>query len=237
MVSEELSYQTDPLMSDDKDLESIISNKIREYHYPYGRFRPAQDALEYEVRKFQLGLDGDITDYQGPPSPELDKRWSDLYNMGISRIPLSMAAKLPNKTVLFPHDDQKRYLIELDVFHQLHCLNMIRQALHPEYYKPHHPGPNPGDEDEILGNDHIDHCVDAIRQSLTCNADISVLTWGWSKEKKKNLEMGTIVHTCRRFDKIQEWAREHAVYHIMDAGHREMNDPLDPETWIDGFTG
>lgn len=39
---------------------------------------------------------------------------------------------------------------------------MVRKALHPEYYKPHHPGPSPGDQDEILGTDHIDHCIDVI---------------------------------------------------------------------------
>lgn len=40
-----------------------------------------------------------------------------------------MASKLPNKTVLFPHDAEKRYLIELDVFHQLHCLVMLSHVL------------------------------------------------------------------------------------------------------------
>lgn len=114
---------------------------------------------------------------------------------------------------------------------------MIRKALHPEYYRPEHPGPNPGDQDEILGADHIDHCVDAIRQSLMCSADISVLTWTWNENKRQNMEMGTILHTCRKFDKIQMWARKHAVYHNMDAGYREMNDPLDPSTWTDGFSG
>ncbi|KAK3317707.1 hypothetical protein B0T19DRAFT_435447 [Cercophora scortea] len=205
--------------------------------FPQMLYSPAQDALEYEVRKFRLGLDGDTTEFQGQPSPELDKNWSNLYDMGINLIPRGMAAKLPNKTIIFPHDEQRRYLVELDVFHQLHCLNMIRQALHPEYYKPHTPGPHPGEEDELLGHDHVDHCVDAIRQSLMCNADISVLTWRWNRKQKKNMEMGTILHTCRRFDKIQDWARKHAVYHNMDNEHREMNDPLDPDTWVDGFSG
>lgn len=41
---------------------------------------PAQGVLEYEVRKFRLGLDGDLTEFQGPPSPELDSHWSSLYD-------------------------------------------------------------------------------------------------------------------------------------------------------------
>ncbi|KAK3322987.1 hypothetical protein B0H66DRAFT_621021 [Apodospora peruviana] len=197
-------------------------------------YSPAQDMLEYETRTFQLGLGTDLTEYQGRPSPELDRQ--DHQQVGISLIPRSMAAQLPNKTVIFPHDKQRRYIIELDVFHQLHCLNMIRKALHPEYYKPHAAGPNPGDEDELLGPEHIDHCGDAMRQSLMCNSDVRVLVWTWNKEKQRNIEVGQIAHTRRRFDKIQAWARERAIYEGFDAAYRELNDPLDPDTWVDGFS-
>ena len=40
-------------------------------------------------------------------------------------IPQEQAAKLVNRTVLYPHDEQRRYVIEIDVFHQLHCLVTI----------------------------------------------------------------------------------------------------------------
>ena len=39
---------------------------------------PAQDILEYQVRKFNNGVNNTI--YQGVPSPEVDRAWSDLYN-------------------------------------------------------------------------------------------------------------------------------------------------------------
>ena len=39
---------------------------------------PAQGALEYQVRKFNNGVNNTI--YQGIPSPEVDKAWTDLYN-------------------------------------------------------------------------------------------------------------------------------------------------------------
>jgi hypothetical protein len=166
-------------------------------------------------------------------------------------IPEEQAAKLPNKTIMFPHDSQRRYLMNLDVFHQLHCLNMIRKALHPEYYKPMNPGEHTGDEDELLGFSHIDHCVDSIRQSLMvstfmisqisylsaplpglivskCTADISVLNWEWSDNRRKNQPIGNGYHTCRRFDKIQDWARQRATYLEMDFEYRTLNDPLNP---------
>jgi hypothetical protein len=37
-------------------------------------------------------------------------------------IPKEQAAQLANKTIIFPHDRERRYIVELDVFHQLHCL-------------------------------------------------------------------------------------------------------------------
>ena len=40
----------------------------------------------------------------------------------IQLIPKEKAANLTNKTVIFPHDEQRRYAVEVDVFHQLHCL-------------------------------------------------------------------------------------------------------------------
>ncbi|ETS85646.1 hypothetical protein PFICI_03671 [Pestalotiopsis fici W106-1] len=147
-----------------------------------------------------------------------------------------MAKKLPNRTAMIPHDEEKRYIMQLDVFHQLHCLNAIRKALHPDYYTVSSQ-PDPNDDGGVLEPHHIDHCVDTIRQSLMCNADISPLTWMWDDERAKILAKGTIVHTCRRFDKIQEWASRYNYGKMMDSTQKAVNDPLDPETWTEGFSG
>lgn len=141
--------------------------------------------------------------------------------------------------------------MELDVFHQLHCLvnipspketrddltfkNMIRHALSPEHYKGYMPGLD--GEDELLGFHHINHCVDAIRQSLMCSVDVSVLTWRWDETKQINAERGTILHTCRNFDKIRDWAWEHAITDTFDMDYHVRNDPLDNLTWINGYRG
>ncbi|CZT12549.1 uncharacterized protein RCO7_11740 [Rhynchosporium graminicola] len=210
-------------------------SELRKPMYPQLTYSPVQHLLEYEERVFQLGFAPDTTEYQGQPSPELDEKWLELYRMGISRVPLETAKHLINKTVLFPHDEEKNYVIELDVFHQLHCLNMIRKALHPDYYKPHMIAAD--GEDELLGFHHIDHCVDTIRQSLMCSVDVSVLTWEWNEERQQNLEKGAIVHTCRNFDKVRDWAKTHAIDQWFDLWHHEINDPLDTSTWEESYTG
>ena len=54
---------------------------------------PAQGALEYQVRKFNNGINNTI--YQGIPSPEVDKAWTDLYN-GMRAISLFFQVLYPN---------------------------------------------------------------------------------------------------------------------------------------------
>jgi hypothetical protein len=46
------------------------------------------------------------------------------------------AQQIPNRTAALPESEGK-YLMELDVFHQLHCLNILRKSLWPDYYAGH----------------------------------------------------------------------------------------------------
>ncbi|KZP06292.1 hypothetical protein FIBSPDRAFT_842279 [Athelia psychrophila] len=122
---------------------------------------PAYDAVEYELRKFSRARW--MTPWHGPPSDAVDDAWEALYNFGVSKIPKSDAAKMLNRTVAIPGDEEN-YVIALDVFHQLHCLNVIRQALAPDYYpmlRINHDF------------DHVDHCVNSLRESLMCSVDIT----------------------------------------------------------------
>jgi hypothetical protein len=54
--------------------------------------------------------------------------------VGVTWIGAEAASKIPNATRPLP-DDPDRYIVELDVFHQIHCLNSVRKALYRERYK------------------------------------------------------------------------------------------------------
>lgn len=73
----------------------------------------------------------------------------------------------------------------------------IRQAFYPEYYP--HPV-NPG---------HVMHCINSVRQSLMCMADISVINWEWDEQLDILIESKGNTHTCRDFERIKQWALEH----------------------------
>lgn len=53
--------------------------------------------------------------------------------VGISSISGAEATDLPNKTSAVPNQTDE-FVIELDVFHQLHCLNSLRKSLYLERY-------------------------------------------------------------------------------------------------------
>ena len=148
-------------------------------------------------------------------------RKPDAYN----KVPREQAALMPNKT--YPVlGEEDHYMVALDVFHQLHCLvcpgslpsylstqlgtsyqNQMRKAMYPERY-PNTP--------EGIHTPHMRHCISSIRQSLMCSADISPIVWQWSERSLAAKERSDVVHTCRNFDKIKEWARIHLLDHQQD---------------------
>ncbi|KZS89689.1 hypothetical protein SISNIDRAFT_224893 [Sistotremastrum niveocremeum HHB9708] len=172
-------------------------------------YSPAQSALRYERKTFdKVGIRGP---YHNPPSDEKDALWESLYHVGVSWITKDEAALLPNWTEPLPgHEKDEHYLINLDVFHQLHCLNFIRKALNPERYGPAGLGP-PLYKDDPTPFDHTDHCVNIIRENIMCNADITPNVWQWNEERQVIFPHFDTIRTCRNFDAIYDWAKEREV--------------------------
>ncbi|KIM85848.1 hypothetical protein PILCRDRAFT_347779 [Piloderma croceum F 1598] len=162
-------------------------------------YTPVQDILEYETKLFLHS--SDISRYHNPPSEAGDQAWRDLYKFGVSRIPKSQAALMVNRTIAIP-GDEGNYVVILNVFHDLHCLNKIRQALHPDYYNQSHV---------TNGFDHIDHCISSIRQSLMCSADVTPMVWTWDEEAQRTFPRSDTLHSCRNFEKIREWAKDNQL--------------------------
>lgn len=98
-------------------------------------------------------------------------------------------------------------------------------ALWPERYKPedHMGGEHLG---SLLDQLHLDHCIDQLRQSLMCSSDVSTVFLQWSPEEQKHVAMTSTTHTCRNFEKIQDWASNHGAKVKWDATMR-VKDPLD----------
>lgn len=62
---------------------------------------------------------------------------------------------------------------------------------------------------EHLSMIHMDHCIDQLRQSLACSSDVTPIPYVWYPQYNSTLPQTGITHTCRNFDAIRDWAREH----------------------------
>ncbi|KZT35595.1 hypothetical protein SISSUDRAFT_1064338 [Sistotremastrum suecicum HHB10207 ss-3] len=175
-------------------------------------YSPVNNVVRNEVRVFSHALSR--SKFHGPPTNETDEAWEALYEGGISSIHVSQAVLLPNWTEAIP-GNESYYAVALDVFHQLHCLNLIRKALLPERYGPPDnvitvPGEN------SVQFDHVDHCINSVRESLMCNADVAVNVWQWDDKKKRTKPRVDVLHTCKNWGDILDWATEHTMISGLD---------------------
>jgi hypothetical protein len=92
------------------------------------------------------------------------------------------------------------YMAEIDVFHQLHCLNALRKTsiLNYDYYW----GSEWGYDPPVLFALHIDHCLDIPRQSIMCHADVEALTYNWRKTQHNPFPDTGVEKVCRDFDAL-----------------------------------
>ncbi|KAK7019620.1 hypothetical protein R3P38DRAFT_3319284 [Favolaschia claudopus] len=162
-------------------------------------YSPVEHLVEEKLKVYPLGFGKDLSPFQVPSSPALDKAWEDLYDFGISRISKSEAAKLPNKTSPIP-GDPGYYIAELDTQCFMSCI-----ALDPEYY------PEWNIKLVKHSREHVSHCVDWLRQSIMCHVDTSVIVWQWNDRIKQSTPKARIPHVCRKFEPIWEWGRVNAM--------------------------
>ncbi|KAF2102662.1 hypothetical protein NA57DRAFT_71651 [Rhizodiscina lignyota] len=150
--------------------------------------------------------------YMGTDIERLDAMWADLYDYGTSAISPAENSKLLNSTLPSPKDNNT-YVVELQVFHDLHCLNMIRKTAYPdqypemwEYYE------NGTVNHNSLPSFHLDHCIDSLRQGLMCTADVTPVVFHHNADDPYHIfPQIWSTRTCRDFDRIKEWAIDRQI--------------------------
>lgn len=74
-----------------------------------------------------------------------------------------------------------------------------------------------------------------------CHVDVTPYTWRWNSTTESMQNSFATPHTCRNFNAVRDWARPENnggnVSLGFDASFREMNDPLDGTTWLEGYQG
>ncbi|KAF7943964.1 hypothetical protein EAE96_010377 [Botrytis aclada] len=151
--------------------------------------------------------------YAAAFSPEIDSAWDDLMPAGRGFILVEDPKKYGLRPGLPSVNGPDRYSVS--VFHQLHCLGMIRESYNSVLMgvRLHIHG----DEDlsdsaaQESEKEHISHCFDYLRQAMMCSVDMTI-EWAMEMPDGKppfTVDGWGITHTCRDWELVLKWMGEH----------------------------
>ncbi|KAF2196599.1 hypothetical protein GQ43DRAFT_382898 [Delitschia confertaspora ATCC 74209] len=174
-------------------------------------YSPAVHIVEYEHTQFKLASPLNSSAYVGF-GPDVDNAWNRISYVpdvfvnddGMKKLHKPMDSMMTDD----PKTGEPGYRVGLEVFHQLHCLNLLRQATRPDHYR--RLGGDLADQPEMLRG-HLDHCIEILRLNLQCHSDIHAFTF----HEKEGLEGPWPDYeshrVCRNFEGLLEWTKENGL--------------------------
>ncbi|KAI0468035.1 hypothetical protein F4859DRAFT_222768 [Xylaria cf. heliscus] len=174
---------------------------------------PAFEAVEIVDVQFENQF-MEKSMYRGPPTVEREKAWLSLWNFGPVNIPDNRLATLnKSRETTWQHTKPEvggGVVGSLEVFHHLHCLDLIRRYTYRDKWDYSKSPAWDGTPQQIL--DHVDHCINSLRIFLQCKADIEP----YLVRKDERLPLGidpdfNTQHKCVNFEKLRKWAKENEL--------------------------
>jgi len=183
-----------------------------EFMKKFSAYSPAVDAVKYERVKFNATM-GEGSPYVGY-GPEVDKAWHAIsYDIGDQVITDAerQIIGMPDTHLraVDPKTGVEGYRVGLEVFHQLHCINLLRQVTYKDYYVKLGNGNFAGGDADLQM--HTDHCLEILRKNIECNADVGVFTFYLLEGDPLPWPELNTYHQCRNFDRVREWALDNSV--------------------------
>ena len=149
------------------------------------------------------------------PSPSVDAAWDRISTRNpivIGRSDVLALGKDPDNAARWPASfGADKYVGKIDVFHQIHCLNMLRQSLRwnfDYYYAAEFP---PGKSVDTFHTSHVDHCVSILLENLMCTANVDIYTHFWMDAQVHAFPDFNINHKCRDFDAVLAWQEANSI--------------------------
>lgn len=109
----------------------------------------------------------------------------------------------------FSHKSRSQ-IFSTSMYHQLHCLTMIREG----DWKLADAIDNPGSFEgkAIFRSSHIEHCFDYQRQSVQCAADLKLKPAGTSEPGHSKINGWGVEHsTCKDWRVAEQWLRNTGI--------------------------
>ncbi|KAF4219559.1 hypothetical protein CNMCM8980_009378 [Aspergillus fumigatiaffinis] len=153
--------------------------------------------------------------YRKDASPEVDAAWEALgANYRSLRVPAEVAEKsgLARDQVKINQKYGGGYPANVEGFHHLHCLNLLRQTLYYNYDYYHKLGQGAFKNDDFIVRRHVSHCLDILRQQLMCTIDTGVLgqVWIHPDHPEAYVDFNT-EHQCKNFETIRQYAEKNQL--------------------------
>ncbi|KAH3631723.1 hypothetical protein KXW27_001596 [Aspergillus fumigatus] len=148
------------------------------------------------------------------PGAENDAAWGQyekILTHVVTRDQILKLGKDPETVARFDNDywgmGDDAYMVQMDVMHQIHCLNLLRKAAFADY-----PGYEPElDEKDKMWWIHLGHCTDILLQNIQCNANTEFLTLNWVEDRQAPWPDFSVNRKCRDFNALLDWQHSNAV--------------------------
>ncbi|KAF5227968.1 hypothetical protein FANTH_14633 [Fusarium anthophilum] len=182
-------------------------------------YSPVLDSINFKMRPIET--EGGLFEAKNPskwrnslkPDHEVDEAWEDLEIIRVFPITETEVRRLgkdPELLVKFPEDyglGDNAYMAQIDMFHQIHCLNLLRHLAWAEYSR-NGTAKKPFSDLHWI---HVSHCTDILMQNLMCNGNLDIITFNWVETQSNPFPDFAVNHQCRDFDAIYEWQDKHSV--------------------------
>jgi len=172
-----------------------------------GIISPAREAVRFHEKTLYAHVqrNGGST-FQGRPTTEINTAWADLTRPSYIRVTKQELDAANATSMQTPTGD---HFVTLNAYHHLHCLRAIKRYIYAQYYHPNVP------VEEIRTDsysDHIDHCVDLLRETIMCQPDFSMATFQWEGDAIKHpVQNGKTSHQCVDWNYFETWSKERAL--------------------------
>ncbi|KAJ5976687.1 hypothetical protein N7501_000029 [Penicillium viridicatum] len=176
---------------------------------------PMLDAVQY--RRVDFKNESNLS-FMGTPTAHLEEKWDDLWRFGSLGIPETHLPYL-NKSVSeydwhhLPSELGGGIQAYFEGFHQIHCLNLVRQYTYQHEYDYSHVHAFVNPHVDIL--EHVEHCLEILRTKIMCEADTTLYSAAHTPERGVVVDRRSI-RNCRNFSNIVEWANAHIVKPKLD---------------------
>ncbi|CAG5184140.1 uncharacterized protein ALTATR162_LOCUS10930 [Alternaria atra] len=189
-------------------------------------YSPLLDKIEFQFENRKV--EGTLFDEETLSKDELllrshsndasDAAWAAL--SVIERIPMTAEevrrlGKDPDTVVKIPPSygfGDRTHAVQLDAQHNLHCLDTVRKYAYREYYFPEAidtgNGTSPLTE---LDQAHLSHCLSMLRQALTCNPSLDIITHNWMRTQLYPPPDFAVNRKCIKHSQILEWQARNKI--------------------------